>query len=277
MELLSEESSFSRKSREDEDKKEKAGNLLLWSVAIMVLLGLNAFSWIFCMYVFGHPEEAFNYNLLSKLDKIPPLKGFTPVTVPRGKFHSVKEIYAAVYEYSDDELKAYNDIKKRHYLKNYKERDDVTFISGEFVVQNIRKLNENDVFPSGFAIRAWAEEFPDGLLDFVIPSEQVPEAFFKAGEAIKVEESLTCAALLHVERLPEDQMVFTVVPLVNREFTAANGSTIQSKPPERLNLASNRWPLSDTGLVTNPIRATPEEEGEKGEKVAAKSGEGGKN
>ncbi|MGY8643358.1 MAG: hypothetical protein ACKVJU_19965 [Verrucomicrobiales bacterium] len=282
MEFLSEESDFSKKnSREDEDPNAAGGNLILWGVAIMVLLGLNAFSWIFCMFVFGHPEDPFCYKLLSKLEKVPEVKGFSPTTAPRGDFFSVKQMYAKIYPYTDGELKAYNDIKKRHYVKNFYERSDATFISGEFVVQNVRKLGENDVFPRGFAIRARAESFPDGLVDFVIPagseddllpiSEKeedegkqrepmklipIPDRLYVAGEVLKIEESATCAVLLHIDRQENDEMVMTVVPVVNRAFKAANGAELTSRPPQRLNLAAKRWPLSDNGLVSNPIGPT---------------------
>ncbi len=283
MEFLSEESDFSKKAREDEDPNSVGGNLLLWVVAIMVLLGLNAFSWIFCMYVFGQPEEPFNYNLLAKLEKVPKLEGFLPTTVPRGKFHTVKELYAKSFSFTPEELANYNDIKKRHYLKNFYERSDVTFLGGDFVVQNIRKLSEKDVFPRGFAIRARAESFPDGLVDFVIPAGsledtveteegeikplpviEIPNTLYAPGEEFKIEESSTCAALLNIERQENDLMVFTVVPLVNRTFKAANGNEIKSRPPQRLNLAARRWPLSDNGLVSNPI-APKEKPGEDGE------------
>ena len=78
MDFLTEHTDFSREAREE--REDNIGSLFLWSVVIVVLLGLNAFSWIFCMYVFGNPEVPFNYQLLSKLDKLDPITGFEPVT-----------------------------------------------------------------------------------------------------------------------------------------------------------------------------------------------------
>ena len=260
MEFLSEESDFSKKnSREDEDPNAAGGNLILWGVAIMVLLGLNAFSWIFCMFVFGHPEDPFCYKLLSKLEKVPEVKGFSPTTAPRGDFFSVKQMYAKIYPYTDGELKAYNDIKKRHYVKNFYERSDATFISGEFVVQNVRKLGENDVFPAGSEddlLPISEKEEDEGKQREPMKLIPIPDRLYVAGEVLKIEESATCAVLLHIDRQENDEMVMTVVPVVNRAFKAANGAELTSRPPQRLNLAAKRWPLSDNGLVSNPIGPT---------------------
>ena len=160
MRFLSEESSFSRNSREQDEGRYVSGNLILWIAAIAVLTGLNFASWSFCMWVFGQPEHPMNYKILTRLDKLDPIQGFIPTTAPRGKFHSSKDLYSNVYPFNRTELKAYNGILKRHYLKNYKERDDVTYLAGDFVIERVRKLTDNDVFPSGLAVRAKGKKLP---------------------------------------------------------------------------------------------------------------------
>ena len=130
MQPRAEASPFSRQVRDDDDGLNQRGSFLLWMAAIAVLIGLNFASWSFCMRVFGQPEHPMNYRLLTKLDKLEPIKGFSPVGAPRGKFHSVKDLYAKLYPFTPVELRAYNGILKRFYLKNYLERDDATFLSG---------------------------------------------------------------------------------------------------------------------------------------------------
>lgn len=248
METLSERSSFSRRARQSEEGRQSGGNLLLWLAAIAVLLGLNFASWSFCMWVFGQPEHPMNYALLTRLDKLDPIGSFTPVTAPRGRFRSLKDLYAQAYPFGPAELRAYNGILKRHYLRNYLERSDVTFLSGDFEVVSVRPLSEGDPFPSGFVVRARSTTFPDALLELVLPSPAPPETLGLApGEELKVEESSTCAALLHVHRNPDDTMIFTAVPLIAREFRFGEGDPIEVEPPERIRLESELWPFGEEG------------------------------
>jgi hypothetical protein len=259
MEILSEHSVFSRESREEQGESNRdLSSLFLWSVVIVALMGLNAFSWIFCMYVFGNPEVPFNYKLLTKLEKMEPIKGFLPVTAPRGKFFTAKQLHGETYRddgepIAADELNVRNNILKRYYLYNYKEIDDVTFISGTFQVLSVRRLEPEDVFPNGLAIRARAIDFPAGYIDLILPALVVPAAHYRPGDQIELEESASCFAVLHVQRLDESGVCFTAVPLVARDFTTPAGSILTVAPPEQLNLDTGRWPLSDEPV----LRATP--------------------
>jgi hypothetical protein len=255
MEFLTEHSEFSREAREE--REDNIGSLFLWSVVIVVLLGLNAFSWLFCMYVFGNPEVPFNYQLLTKLERLEPIAGFKPVDAPRGKFHNAKSLYLEYYDYSAEKLNAFNGILKRFYLKNYLERDDVKFLSGTFKVESSRELRPDDVFPHGVAVRLQAEDYPAAHVDLVLPSPadaEIPGEHFRPGDVIQIQESATCAALIHVHRMEEDHVVFTAVPLVIREYETPAGTKLQVAPPELLNLGSGRWPISDgPELVAKPV------------------------
>ena len=64
--------------------------------------------------------------------------GFTHVSAPRGKFYSTKDLYADVYSFSPTELRAYNGILKRSYIKNYIECGEVVFLSGDFRVESVQ-------------------------------------------------------------------------------------------------------------------------------------------
>lgn len=246
MEAIHDESSFSRNSREQDEGRYNSGNAVLWVAAIAVLVGLNFASWSFCMWVFGQPEHPMNYKLLTRLDKLDPIEGFTPVSAPRGKFYSAKDLYSKVYNFNEAELAAYNGIFKRLYLKNYSERDDVTYIAGEWAVQSWQEMGKGDVFDSGVAIRAKSTTFPDAFLDLALPSPDVPENFeLKPGQIIKLEESSTCAAILHIERQKDATMIFTAVPLVVREYLFADGPTISMVPQERVRIDPGLWPISE--------------------------------
>jgi len=277
MEALSDESSFSRHVREKDEDRYAGGNLVLWIAAIAVLIGLNFGSWSFCMWVFGQPEHPMNYRLLTKLDKMDPIRGFSPVSAPRGEFHSPKDLYADLYSFEPTQLRAYNGILKRNYLENYAGARDVTYLAGEFEVLSVERLGEEDVFRSGIGIRAKAAHFPDVILDLALPSPDPPGTFdLGAGEPIRLEESTMCAAVLHVERLPDERMIFTAVPLVSKrspgtddleQYEFADGATVTVSPPERIQLEPERWPITEP---EEPIQAKPVGTG----KPAADSSEG---
>lgn len=234
------------------------GNLILWIAAIAVLIGLNFASWSFCMWVFGQPEHPMNYKLLTRLDKLDPIHGFTAAKAPRGKFYSAKDLYALVYAFNGTELKAYNGIQKRHFLKNYIERDDVVFLSGEFAVESVQRMGDDDVFPGGWVIEGRSTTFPDAYLDLALPSANPPESFeLEKGTVIRVEEASMCAALLNVAREADAKMVFTVVPLVTevdtgqsdgdepKTYEFSETAKITVHLPERIQIEPERWPIAD--------------------------------
>ena len=266
MEFVKDKSSFSREAREQDEGRYVSGNTLLWVATIAVLLGLNFASWSFCMWVFGQPEYPMNYKILTKLEKLPPIHGFIATTAPRGKFHSAKDLYAKVYPFSDVELKAYNGILKRFYIKNYKERDDVVYLSGDFLVESVRRLTEDDVFPDGLVIRAKADKFPDAYIDLVLPGIFIPEDPCKAGDLLKVEESLACVAVLNIKRREDDVMIFTAVPLVadqKQPFVLGPEKLMVVSPPEHLQLDKRKWPVSDAPAIEEPAKPAEEKEAEK--------------
>lgn len=257
MEAISDESSFSRNSREENEGRYGGGNLILWIAAIAVLIGLNFASWSFCMWVFGQPEHPMNYRLLVRLDKLDPIHGFTAARAPRGKFYSAKDLYALVYPFDGTQLKAYSGIQKRHFLKNYVERDDVVFLSGEFAVESVQWMGEEDVFRGGVVIRGRSTTFPDAYVDFALPSVEPPESFdLDEGTVIRIEEATMCAALLNVDRQEDARMVFSVVPLVTKVDSASGESTAKTYEfgenakitvnlPERIRIEPERWPISE--------------------------------
>jgi|GEM_PF-424119 len=262
MQFLSSSSSFSRQTREQDEGRYASGNLLLWIAVIAVLLGLNFASWSFCMWVFGQPEYPMNYRILTRLEKLDPIRGFIATNAPRGKFYTAKELYSKMYPLTPTEMKAYNGILKRLYLKNFKERKDVTYLAGDFVVKTARRLTKEDVFTSGLVIRARARNFPDAFVDLVLPAEKIPDDLPAPGDELKIEESSTCAAVLNVDRRENEVMVFTAVPLVAdplEPFDLGGQKTISVSPQKWLNLDRNRWPVSldKTGGAADQAPASP--------------------
>lgn len=155
---------------EEEISPAKGGTLFLWGVLIIFLVALNAFSWIFCIFVFGNPEVPFNYALLTRLNKLDNIEGFRPEDAPRGKFRTAKDLYLEQYAYTDEELHAYNALLMRAYLANYDGKNyNVVYLNGDFRVEKVRLLTKDDIFPYGVAILAQATDFPAVYVDYILP------------------------------------------------------------------------------------------------------------
>ncbi len=261
----SDRSTFSRQVRLGTNKKGEDDGLFLWSVLIVVLTALTAFSWIFCMYVFGHPEKAFSYNLLVKLEKIDGLRDYAPSNAPPGKFNTPRDLYNLYYNQTPGGLKSISSVLRREYVTNFNGVERVTYIRGNYKIYNIRQLGPKDVFPSGLALRGQSEDFPNVVIEFVIPSAQIPDAHYdlQLNRLLQVETSSTCAAVINVSRVDEDRLCFTAVPIVYGKHQTPAGTEIVMTPPAKLNLFG-KFPL------TNEEVAGPDGEEKAAATVAAK-------
>ncbi len=252
MEIFSGNSSFSLEAREKTGDTRDDG-LFLWGLVIIVLIGLNAFAWAFCMYVFGNPEVPFNYKLLThpKIDRLEPLHNYDPVSAPRGNFLTAKDLYAEQYQFEDKSLKGYNTLLKRDFLKSYIGSGETKYVRGSFKVEGVTLLTADDVFPSGIAVRARSQDFPAVLIDYVLPAESVPANTWQVGDILEIERSATCAAVVHFERLTDEDVCITAIPIVKREHQTPGGGIVYSQLPERINL-NGVWPISKTGADSAP-------------------------
>ncbi|MDF1814626.1 MAG: hypothetical protein P1V20_20640 [Verrucomicrobiales bacterium] len=239
-------STFSTTSPVVEEEINDRANLFTWIIVIMVLLGLNIGSWSFCNMVFGHPEHPFSYSLLTRFEKLEPLRGFTSTGVAGGKFRSPKELYSQAYPFKRSQLRAYNGILKRNYLWNYKDRSPATFIYGTFVAEEIRPLSEKDMFPKGIMVTGTAHKFPDAKVKLLLPTTEPVTAAdqYKVGETFEIGKSSVAAAVIHAEKSgPDDPMVFTAVPLITKSsgggdlpFKTPSGETLLLRTPEWVKL-----------------------------------------
>jgi hypothetical protein len=121
-------------------------------------------------------------------------------------------------------------------------------------------MGEEDVFPAGYVIRGRSTTFPDAIVDFALPSAKTPEKFeYAAGQVLKIEESTTCAALLHIDRLEEGTMIFTAVPLVEREYLLNDAAKIAVTPPPLIRIEPERWPISkeEEAIEAKPVSFSP--------------------
>lgn len=239
------------------------GGLFWWSIAIMLLTGLAVFSWFFCIYVCSHPERPFSYRLLSRFDKLEPLRPFTEKDAPGGKNHSYKDLHQTFFNFTEENLTQKNAELHRAYITNYKEERPM-YVRGNFKVLHSRPLTKDDVFTCGTIARCVAlieddKEYRNVLVEYVIPTKTPPKDTLLPGDIIPLDtgdmrgKRRRYASLLNVSKNKEDGMIFTVVPLAYGEHgNSSAGLSIASDPPSRLNM-EGRWPITDDAIGTEPL------------------------
>lgn len=227
-------------------KRKKDSGLFWWSVFITILLGMATFSWFFSIYIFAHPEKPLNYRILTHLEKIEPPTSFSALTVPTGKFFDAKGIYTKYYGFGDSHLEVGNSLLKRRYLKNYKEEAPI-YVKGVFRISEVRQLTAEDVFPSGYIVRATSREYPTVSIEYIFPctAESTAEtpAPFTVGDDLSLDRTSTFASLLNAAKLHDDSFCFSLVPLVYGTYQVAGSGTLSLSPPKTLNM-SGHWPLT---------------------------------
>lgn len=220
--------------------------LLGWTVTMTLLISAAAFSWIFCLYVFGHPERPFSYDVLTKLQRIDPPQRFDHLTVPGGSAYEPKEIFARYLRYPDAgeaHLRELNAELHRNYVTNYKKASKVDYVRGKFRVFDIHRLDESHIFPSGVAICAQAVDCPDLTIEYLFPGDDIPQDFFRPGDVLSIEGTTAFATVLNCANIADHKLCLTLVPLVYGSYVGPNGSTVALSPPQAINLKTS-WPIA---------------------------------
>ncbi len=96
-------------------------NLFLWTVFILLLIGLAFACWLGSFYIFGHPENPKAYRILKKLHKLDPPKRFEVTAAPRGDFLSAQKLFERYGTMTRLELEQENGELLRNYIKNYRD------------------------------------------------------------------------------------------------------------------------------------------------------------
>ncbi|MEZ5432700.1 MAG: hypothetical protein R3F31_16320 [Verrucomicrobiales bacterium] len=153
------------------------GGSLFCGVLIVFLIALNAFAWIFCIFVFGNPEVPFNYapHLTEQTRKY---RGFTPVTAPRGKFKDAVSSTLSNTGIWMKNWKPSNGLLKRAYLDNYdgklrrglfewriQNRKCLTADEGRYFPLRLRHHGTSCRLPSGMSTTScqrWIRKIPLG-------------------------------------------------------------------------------------------------------------------
>jgi len=224
-------------------KHRRSSGLFWWTIIITLLLGLAVFCWFFSIMVFRYPEKPFNYKLLSKLKTLEPVKQFTPLTVPHGKFLGAKDLYSTYFYFNAEKLRYTNDTLKRNYILNYTS-DSPTYVKGTFAAVRCRPLDKDNLFGPGWVVRAKSVEMEDLQVDLMLPgnSTQPP---YKDGEAFTLDNKTTFGTIVHLERVGTDGICASVVPIIYGDYAVGGDQRMDLAPPAKLNVET-QWPQPTT-------------------------------
>ncbi len=230
-------------------RKSESTSLFWWTIVITLMMGLATFCWFFSIMVTQHPEKPMNYKVLAKMDRLPVIRKFTVYTVPDGSAKSARELLSAYYTYSPEQLQVANNILKRSYIRNYDKQDPPVYLAGKFEVLGARPLSDSDVMRQGWVVRCRAVDLEDVDVEILMPGLETGAAPYAEGDSIELDKRTTFAALVHVQRIGQDRLCATAVPLVYGGFKTAGGDTPGMAPPRQLNLEAS-WPVSKDPGVT---------------------------
>lgn len=249
---------FGQDDYEDHPPKGR-DNLFLWTVAILLLVGVALTTWLGSYYVFGHPEKPESYRILQKLKKLDPPKRYELTKAPAGEFLTPQRAYERYAKMSNFELQRENEALIRDYIRNYQSTKRlVPYLTGRFTIMNSYELKESDYFGSGVVAVAQSVDFPQTVIEHVYTAgpAAVPilEQMLSTGLDIKLERMSDLAAVVHIERLHDGRLQFSVVPLLYGSYSLMQGSgSFSLEPPAVLN-PSGGLPIVRGQLLDESLR-----------------------
>lgn len=217
-------------------------NLFLWTVFILLLIGAAFACWMGSFWVFGHPENPKAYEILKKLKKIDTPLRFEVTAAPPGEFLTAQKLFDRYSNKKQLELEQENGELLRNYIRNYRETKKlVTYVTGRYVILDSTELKPSDMFPSGMVALAQAAEFPQVVIEHVYTTSprnvSSLRPLLQTGMDMKLERTNDLSAVIHIERIPDGRMQFTVVPLLYGTYALKQGAgTFSLEPPPTLNM-----------------------------------------
>lgn len=230
----------------DEEEEEIArgrDHLFLWTVGILLLIGLALATWLGSFYIFGHPEKPESYKILQKLKKLEPPQRYELTKAPAGEFLTAEKAYERYGSMSAYELKRLNELLVRDYIRNYESTKRlVPYMTGRYSIMNSRELTEENFFNPGVVALAQSVDIPQIVLEHVYTASPrlvpVLKEMLATGLDLKLERLTDLAAVIHVARTPDGRIQLTVVPLLYGSYALKQGSgSFTLDPPGLLNPA----------------------------------------
>ena len=129
----------------------------------------------------------------------------------------------------------------KNYIQNYKIKNSIYYVKGNFKISNIRALNKSDLFTQGIAIEANSKKFPKTSAIFILPTAESQKLDDLIGSDL-ILSSDAFSSVLHLEYTSGEKMLFTLIPIVYGNFKLTNSQSLNLIPPKELNIEGN-WPI----------------------------------
>jgi hypothetical protein len=231
-------------SARERSKRGGGADLFIWTIVIILLIGLAIGAWMGSFYVFGHPETPANHAILTKLDKLDPPERFELTDAPRGEFLKPEALMERYGSMTPRQLAHVNEDLQRNFIRNYKVVTElVPYVVGDFTILDSYELGESDYFSPGVVVLAQAKADPNCLIEhvFTADAKAVPmlHRMLLTGLDLELQRRLDLSALLNVRRLDDGRMQFTAIPLTYGSYaTTAGPGTLTLEPPKTLRVAA---------------------------------------
>jgi hypothetical protein len=213
-------------------------NLFGWTVFILLLCGFAVACWIGTFYVFNHPEQPFNYQILTKLNKLEPPKRFELTAAPAGEFLGADKLLEKYGAMTAPQLAEESNELLRSYLRNYDHQlGKVPYAIGKFTVLDAFVTGESQYFGTGMTVLAQSNDVPTIYIEQIFPAEKqdlpAMQRVLATGLGLELRRSYDLSAVTHITNLGDGKLLFTCVPLLYGSYGQV-GSSFQLEPPRAL-------------------------------------------
>jgi hypothetical protein len=226
------------RTRNRMQQQARPDNLFGWTVFILLLCGFAVVCWIGTFYVFNHPEQPFNYQLLTKLNRLEPPKRFELTAAPSGEFLGADKLLEKYGAMTAPQLIEESNDLLRSYLRNYDHQvTKVPYAIGKFTVLDAFVTSETQYFGTGMTVLAQSNEVPTVYIEQIFPAEKQDLAAMQrvlvTGLGLELRRSYDLSAVTHITNLGEGRLLFTCIPLLYGSY-GQSGSSFQLEPPRAL-------------------------------------------
>jgi hypothetical protein len=213
-------------------------NLFGWTVFILLLCGFAVACWIGTFYVFNHPEQPFNYQILTKLNKLEPPKRFELTAAPAGEFLGADKLLEKYGAMTAPQLAEESNELLRSYLRNYDHQlGKVPYAIGKFTVLDAFVTGESQYFGTGMTVLAQSNDVPTIYIEQIFPAEKqdlpAMQRVLATGLGLELRRSYDLSAVTHITNLGDGKLLFTCVPLLYGSYGQV-GSSFHLEPPRAL-------------------------------------------
>lgn len=226
------------------DRRKRGDNLFLWTVFLLVLVGLVMACWVGSYLIFNRPELPISYKILRKLKKIDLPQRFAVNAAPAGEFLTPAKLFDRYNAMSPAALRDLNRNLERNYLRNYPVgSQQVAYVTGRFTILDSYQLKPENFIPSGVVVLAVSTDQPKLLIEHIYSADASVAPLMKenlqTGMDVDFRRTYDLTAVLHVARLASGHIQITAAPINygSYAFTGANGG-FSLAPPLELHVAA---------------------------------------